>query len=62
MHREEIGAAVCIGERNRNRHLAVHRGILRLELVYFNDSHAPVAEFVPVVEIPVSAVWSQREQ
>jgi hypothetical protein len=34
---EEISAAVCIGEHDRDRHLAPHRGIVRLELVHFDN-------------------------
>jgi hypothetical protein len=37
MHTEDIGAAVCIGERGGNRHLAAQRGIGRLELDHFDD-------------------------
>ena len=37
MHGEEIGAAVCISERDRDCHLAAHRGIWSLELVHFDD-------------------------
>jgi hypothetical protein len=38
VHGEDIGAAaVCIGERDRDRHLATQRGICRLELDYFDN-------------------------
>jgi len=32
VHGDHFGAAVCIGERDRDRHLAAQRGICRLEL------------------------------
>ena len=37
MHGEDIGAAVCFGERDRDRHLAAQRRIRRLELDHFDD-------------------------
>ena len=37
MHGEEIGAAVCISERDRDCHPAAHGRIWSLELVHFDD-------------------------
>jgi hypothetical protein len=37
VHGEDIGAAVCIGEGDRDRHLAAQRGICRLELDHFDN-------------------------
>ena len=37
MHSEDIGAAVCISKRDRDRHLATQRGICRLELDHFDN-------------------------
>ncbi len=37
MHGEHVGATVCIGERDRDRHLAAQCGICRLELDHFDD-------------------------
>jgi len=37
VHGEDIGAAAWIGERDRDRHLAVQRGICRLELHHFDN-------------------------
>jgi hypothetical protein len=37
VHGEDIGAVVCIGERDRDRHLAAQRGICRLELDHFDN-------------------------
>ena len=37
MHGEDIGAAVCIVERIRDRHLAAQHGICRLELDHLDN-------------------------
>ncbi len=37
MHGEDIGATVCIGERDRDGHLAAQRGICSLKLVHFDN-------------------------
>jgi len=37
VHAEEIGAAICVGERGRERHLALQCGIRRFKLVDFDN-------------------------
>jgi len=56
MYGQNIGAAVCIGERDRDRHLAAQRGVWRLELDNFDDQLVPHELHEAAVNVSVCAL------